>query len=609
MLPLVLLGAVGVVAAAGGSLATNVTDETASAAEECPHGYYRTAAIIFGCHGSNGASHYLLAPAATTTVVNIPAGVQNFSVQATSDLSIGLKLADPASRSYIVNSNSKRSGVINNRQHSGTYQGVHIHFSSDVVHTPVTENLQTFGAFPVPTELRFKNRDSSWGDVALNFSHGGLESCPVVPAGCSVYNEIATKEDVVSWSRWARSEFSDAGEAWLVRGAPHATSASGGILWHSWPAVWVKSLVEPASFSGNEWQPAFHYIDADHNGEVSQAEFEAGYDAAAPRSSTVAAPSSTTEAFGTEDPSTWPAPPEVGLKAWVDEHGGYLLGGLGTILGILICISVFILCPSNAGYKRKRKRGVRMVRSRDADGVLELGDEGAESYADQAPEASAISKDSATISKASRLEESGSWPPGPVLPVIGSFWGMPLPSGFWPLQDSFRYGPVPTAADERGASASLMPSQVLQPVQGAPGQPWGMQRSPSMTSGRESSASFHLPASRASFAPMHPLAAASRESLDAMWAAPKAHVVERSHSFTSAAGQAHSLPSFSGVDTTSGSHLATQVQAPGSHRPWAAVFTPEEWARTTQLVQQRQQLLQQNQQVPVQVEVMPAAPN
>merc|ERR1711920_774463 len=69
-----------------------------------------------------------------------------------------------------------------------------------------------------------------------------------------------------------------------MRGAANAESASGGVLWHRWPAVWAKSIVEPTSLPANDsWQATFHYVDTNRDGEVSHEEFRAAYNLEPPK--------------------------------------------------------------------------------------------------------------------------------------------------------------------------------------------------------------------------------------------------------------------------------------------------------------------------------------
>jgi len=566
--------------------------------QECPEGYYRVDAIVFGCRRSTGIAQYLLAPAATTSVAHIPEGVTDFSIKATADTKIDLKLANPEG-AHIVDGNSRRSGMISNSRRSGEYKGMPITISGNNASEPNTERLWMTGATPGPTVLRFTNEDSGWGTVTMQYDYDGIEPCPLVPEGCDLYDKEAAKLEVLAWSQWAQSTYPSADEAWLMRGAPYATSSIGGILWHNWPAVFAQSPVEPTPLAGEEWQPAFHYMDVDSNGEVSQEEFEAGFGVFTPR-----------------DTATSADVPEV----TAGRNSSWILGLLVLLVAVLMGAAAMALCPPSMD---RRKRGIRMVRSRDSDGQLETGgsdfsergatgpprkgprsrgsDHAKESLAADCTEASAADS---TVD--SELQLPPSWLPRPLVPILGPFRTLPLPGGFWQSQGVVRYGPVPTAADDRMQGAPLLPGQgspLLRPMDQQ------CQRSPSMAVDPNT---FSVPAS-SSFPPVKVIQA-SPDSLESLRHAQKVHVVERSHSFNSAAGQngapstltvvekVHSFSRVPGPEAAPGSPVMAQAP-PGSpvmtqayrpllheqngrpllhEAPRASVLAPADWARAAQ---------------------------
>lgn len=586
--------------AAGEADAAEAADRAAMASGECPHRFYRTAAILFGCDSAAGTSHFLLAPAATTPVVNIPSGVKSFRIWATSDMDLGLKLQDPANGKYIVNSNSKQSAVISKRVRTGTYQGVNIAFSGSDSATPVQEHLYIFGSLPIPTVLKFSNRDSVWATVAMKYSHRGLTNCSVVPEGCSLYDEKAARHEVDAWGRWARSDYSTADEAWLMRGAPNAEKSTG-ILWHRWPAVWAQSL-EPTILEGKAWQLAFHYVDADRNGEVSQKEFEVAYFGSLPSElpQAIAAPLgkvNTSGAVMEKKPDVGNATKTASSSDKMQRRSSSIVDisypFLGIVALIMLIVFSFLWFPCQ---RRKKTRSARMVasRSRDfsdlevlEDSVLEEKgavptDNDAESVlTDQTENGLAQGPDVAQEgSDLSSYAMPSAFSGMTMLGQAASSWGLQLPSsfgGFWPQQDSFRYEPVPVA-DERGlqGSGSFW----------TPGTP--------MVQGTCTSAGFGK-----DFYPQHGYGqgVGSRPvSLDGSFrfvsaigsvsvppGAPKLHIVERSYPFSSSAAQAPpTVTVVERVNTFSklpGSASGEQASASTMQTPWAAVFTPEEWAR------------------------------
>jgi len=447
----------------------------------------------------------------------------------------------------------------------------------------------------------------------MNYSHRGVEHCPVVPDGCKLYDEDAARGDVVKWARWIRKQYSNADEAWLMRGAANAESASGGVLWHRWPAVWAKSIVEPTSLPSNDsWQATFHYVDANRDGEVSQEEFTTAYnlEPLVRDHTTVDKKPRDVELgqAGEEVISTTDLPVKLSDADTAGETAGgssgyWLLAWRNYILAIFaasiaVAVSVCFLCPRWRGRRRKKTRTARLVQSRseeessavddtDASDVLEPTEKvamAADLLNDrEAPIATALKDSSAT-------QKSIDFPGNPM--PVPSFLGWQLPRvmpgnfsnglGFW-RTDSFRYGPLATAEDHARAV----------PTWNGGGRAYSQYTS-SAESHQSLDGSCRSMPSRISFHGQDALSQ-SRMSMPSYQAGtievdaqPKMHYVERSQSFCSAAGQApptltvvERVHSFTKLHGSNGSFAHSEPREPIAQTPWAAVFTPQEWIRAT----------------------------
>jgi len=290
-------------------------------------------------------------------------------------------------------------------------------------------------------------------------------------------------------------------------------------------------------------------------------------------------------------------------SSWVEHNRWWLLAAALVFLTAIGVAGVILLGP------RRRKRGVRSVRSRDSDGQLEISDTSISHHnvKDLNESYSANLTDTSIFD--SSVEAPPPWVPKLFMPLLSPFWRMEALPELWrsPNASPFssghawvptiRYGPLPTA-DDMGPCPQLRPGQAVpmqtQVCQGTPTSPLlrtrdlgPCQRSPSVASvpmNEQGSVSLSVQ-NASSFGPLKVIQA-SPEQLESLRTAPKVHIGEKSQSFASVPGQ----ESISKVDYKAHSYSVPgsppQKASPGSpatqQAPWAAVFTPEEWSRATQ---------------------------
>lgn len=593
----------------------------------CPEGYYRTAAVIFACGGGSGLIRILAAPKQKTDVVNISKGVRFFRVRASSDSAVSLELYDPKGQAYVA---ARDRGAANEKHRSGTYKGVGVVFSDKPLTrgAPPEERLYVLGALSASVVLRVNSQSKAWAEVALNYSYDGHESCPQQPEGCSAFNESSAREELASWSDWAQAKFRSGDEAWAAL-ASNASREAGSVAWQDWPSLWAQGNgqdVQEALAHGENWQPGFRLLDADDDGEVSRAEFEAGF-----------------RLHGAH---------EARLSAWLDWKSKiYFQVGIAAAVA-LVPLAVMVVLYT--GCLRSGKRKTR--------GAILSDPEQKELFAVEVPEQdvgyvpgrkhsvespSSLRSDSAVSSHGSATPGGGAWlgaaaglglavPPGP------GGWGLWSGGLSWPLapsQNSFRYGPVPSfeepsphpAAGSAGASGRY-PASHLQMTSAhlASGGPAPLAASVSFTSvvgtpggplPPQQGGQRLAPSEVLGMWAAEPIATGNRSAMkvsgssgtsSAATAGSTRHragspilVRERSHSFTRAIVEdtGQSIPA---VATMERSYSFTRATAHGGEdakptsreeveavraalqkqAPWSAIFTPEEWAQTSQRMQQ-----------------------
>lgn len=196
--------------------------------------------------------------------MNIPKGTEDFSANATCDVDAGMQLAETASENEFINYESSR---MNNME---------------MLHIP--------GSTPVALDLNIQNFAGEEDTAVLSYRYRGIRDCAGAQLGCSPYDAAEASAEVRGWSCWAQRRYPSAGDAWAGLGAPEALGLTNAIPWHRFESTWTKW---PQRADNGSWQYVFHTLDLDHNQQVAEEEFAAGYRLCSSTSTTAASSGST----------------------------------------------------------------------------------------------------------------------------------------------------------------------------------------------------------------------------------------------------------------------------------------------------------------------------
>ena len=243
-------------------------------AQDCPDGSYRSSVIVFSCGGGYGFHNFSLAPAATSAPMAIPLGAEGFRISASSSSGpLSLKLRDDANHVLVA---AQDHGLVNQTVRAGVYKDVGIIMSKSAALPEDNVSLYLLGALTSPMELMFCNlAENSSARVTIAYTFERVLECSFPPAGCSEYHKDAARWQVEVWSHWASSHYDNATEAWHFLAESFANEK--GVRWSSWPSVWASFIGNSSAVVGEEWQPAFAYLDTNGDGHVSEDEFAAGF--------------------------------------------------------------------------------------------------------------------------------------------------------------------------------------------------------------------------------------------------------------------------------------------------------------------------------------------
>mmetsp|Transcript_3059 Transcript_3059/g.10174 ORF Transcript_3059/g.10174 Transcript_3059/m.10174 type:complete len:445 (+) Transcript_3059:137-1471(+) len=230
-----------------------------AAATSCPDGHYRTGAIVWDCSGTSGNVFFPMKPNSISKAMDIPSGVEDFSVNTTCDVDAAMQLVESASENEFLDYDSSR---INNME---------------LLHIP--------GAASVALDLNLQNFAGEKDTAIMSYRYRAIRDCAGSKLGCSPYDGAQADAEVRGWSCWAQTGYGSGEDTWAALGAPEALDFTGAIPWHHFGAVWAGW---PGRADNNSWQYAFHKLDVNHDQQVTQEEFLAAYRLCLPTSSTAA---------------------------------------------------------------------------------------------------------------------------------------------------------------------------------------------------------------------------------------------------------------------------------------------------------------------------------
>mmetsp|Transcript_2995 Transcript_2995/g.5228 ORF Transcript_2995/g.5228 Transcript_2995/m.5228 type:complete len:552 (-) Transcript_2995:48-1703(-) len=402
-------------------------------AEECPDESYRVSPIVFGCNGGFGETKVRVAPHQSATV-DLPLGVEGFRISATSAYPVHLRLHDAVTDLLLV---SQDRGLINGSVRAGVYKDVGIIFSGNASRVTGNVSLYLLGALTVPMRLSFvapATNHSSSVDLAYTFER--VLECASLPAGCREYHEESARWQVQVWSRWATSEFPNSTTAWHSMAESQAQDR--GVSWFDWPEVWAR-FVGNSSIVGEEWQPSFRYLDADRDGFVSEAEFDAGFGLQKDKS----------QVDSVED--------------MVRETESVVFSNFWLVCVVLVAVLALVgfLCYRRSGRPKRVARSVSKLSREDTPGQALKPRAGAPAIPGAVEPQHDMLKHQSWAAPAAPSE--GLW----LFPDIGQA----LPSFL--RQESFRYGPLATQEETPQMHAGFLqvaPAQ-HESVQGWPAPP------------------------------------------------------------------------------------------------------------------------------------------
>jgi len=187
----------------------------------CPVGYYQDAPIVFNCAGSGG-EHEIKVLLTPNQEIGIPKGTSDLKVSVQADAFDGdLDIYDPIAGVW-VKDHLTRQGL----RWEGTYKHVQTYLET-TKGMPTKEEVHFQGPLPTVLILHLKsyNAPATGAEFRIKYSYGASAESDCVKTaavGCRNYDEFATRETTLQWSRWASEQYPSSGAAWTALASGHA---------------------------------------------------------------------------------------------------------------------------------------------------------------------------------------------------------------------------------------------------------------------------------------------------------------------------------------------------------------------------------------------------